>query len=74
LPPHWAKRSVYKESRWNGFALSARKVTGSTDLRVQHRSRAIMEDISTALLIDGGQQIVRQVNISAKTPTEGTNG
>jgi hypothetical protein len=49
-------------------------VTGSTDLRVQHRFKAILDDIRSELLIDGGQWIVWQVNGSAKTPTEGPNG
>ena len=62
-----------KESAGAVFRCSLATVTGSTDLRVQHRSRAIIEDIQTALLIDGSQWIVRQVNGSAKTPTEARN-
>ncbi len=52
----------------------ARYVTGTAELRVQHRSRAIADDMKSALLLDGGQRIFWQVSVLAITPTEGPNG
>jgi hypothetical protein len=68
------RNCVAQGVRWIGFALLARYLTGPPELRVQHRFKAILDDSRSALLIDGCQQIVWQVNGSAKTPTEGPNG
>ena len=39
----------------------ARLWTGTAELRVQHRFRAIADDMQSALLLDGGKRMVRQV-------------
>jgi hypothetical protein len=36
-------------------------MTEDEDLRVQHRSSAILDYMRSALLLDGGQRMVRQV-------------
>lgn len=50
-------------SRWSGFRAVRSYVTGTAELRVQDRSRVIVEDVQSALFVDGGQRILWQLEV-----------
>jgi len=51
-----------KRVSWNDILLLSPEATGTPEFRVQHRSRAIVEDIWSALLIDGGQRAATTID------------